>query len=281
MHITEHGGEAKTDSRQADARYAAGSGDEPKPAAISSSLQEDNERFNDVGLKALHRAQNTVPIKGLPWTEAYVEGSLWVAVQYSHPRAFKEMKGRGLLAVFPAERNVLDSGVHWPPIIVEEIKPLDMHVLGGWNEDMVLVGNVEKVETIKPKFPLLVGLYAIDDSVHDSIGGERNSLRFLSLDGAFKRSPVASKGEVSSWSNAPSVRLDHNAISVVESRPEIMDRISQNGWSMLREGSRGSIGSPYQKLIIFLGAHSFGAARYVCPEDCFEVVDVMIGPFYL
>ena len=70
--------------------YAAGSGDKAEPAALRlCSRQEDIESFDDVGLKAFKRAQNTLPFKGLSLIESYVEGSLWIAVEYCPPAANK------------------------------------------------------------------------------------------------------------------------------------------------------------------------------------------------
>jgi hypothetical protein len=81
--------------------------------------------------------------------------------------------------------------------------------------------------------------------------------------------------------NSSPIFLDHNAISVVEGGPEIVQNVAKNRRRMFGEKCVRPGSLPLQKLIITLGVQSLYIVRDVLFEEGFEAVDVMFGPFYL
>src|SRR5208337_3176938 len=74
-------------------------------------------------------------------------------------------------------------------VLVEDINPVRRYLLNGRNEDMMLVGDIECVQTVKPKFPAHVWLYEFNDRCNDSVCGSQSKL-LMSVDGTLKRLPA-------------------------------------------------------------------------------------------
>jgi hypothetical protein len=256
--------------------------DRPALAAASElcSLQDEIESFNDVGMKGIHRAQNTLSFKWLSFVKNYIEGLLWIAVKY-RPASSNKVGGNGFLVLLNGQRHTGNSVPCFTPQFVSDLNLIrDDHISCCWNENMVLIGDVQKMQSVETQLPAFVRLYLINDNVNDCVR-RRQSLEFLSIDGTFKRMPVLVEREECISSDGVPICLDHNAISVVESGPEIMQHIAKDGRRMFEEKRVRPGALPLQKLIIALGTQSLYAVRDVIFENSFEAVDVMFGPFYL
>lgn len=243
------------------------------------SLQDEIESFNDVGVKSIHRFQNTLPFKGLSLIESYIEGVLWIALEYRSAAA-NEVGVSGFLVLLNGQGHARKAVTCFLPEFVEQFSrfPND-HICGCRDKDVMLVSNVQKVQPIEAKLPIFVRLYLIENDIDNCIGRSQ-SLEFLSIDGTFKRFPVLAERKEGMFSNRSLVFLDHDAISVVEGGLEVVQRIAQNGRGVFgEEPRRGAL--PLQKSVIALEAQSLYIVRDKLFENSFEAVDVMFGPFYL
>jgi hypothetical protein len=154
------------------------------------------------------------------------------------------------------------------------------HFLGHWNQDAVLVGDVKQVQPVKAQIPGFVRLYSADNCIDDAVGW-RESRVFMSINQVFKRFPTFTERKMRPIGDLVPIGFHHDTVSVVEGGPEVVDSVTENGWSVL--GERGDIGAfrAFQPSTIFLGPQSLHVARDVSAEYDFELVDVMFGPFYL
>lgn len=133
------------------------------------SLQDEIESFNDVGVKSIHRFQNTLPLKGLSLIESYIEGILWIAVEY-RPAAANEVGVSGFLVLLNGQSHARDGVTCFLPEFVEKFSRFpDDHICGCGDKDVMLVSDVQKVDTVEHKLPGFVRLYLIKDDVDNSI----------------------------------------------------------------------------------------------------------------
>lgn len=246
--------------------------DRPKTkAAALSGLQQEIESFNDVGLKAFKRHQNTLPVKGLSYIEAYHEGILWIALEY-HRRSggtnvSEEIGNSGsrFIALVNGNSNVVESPV-------SNLCGND-NVLRSRDQYMVFIRDVEQMKTVKAHLPAFVRLYAVHDGVYNGIG--QPSKTFMSIDGTYKRLPVLAEREQCISSNLSPVGFGDDAIGVIQRSAEIVNGVSEDCWGVLGERRR------FPRTIISLGPETLDISFDERLEDFFEPTDVMFGPFYL
>jgi hypothetical protein len=81
-------------------------------------------------------------------------------------------------------------------------------------------------------------------------------------------------------SDLAAVGFHHDTVSVVEGGPEVVDGITEHGWSVFGEGGQTGVPRAVQVSTIFLGPQSLHVARHVIGEYHFELTDVMFGPLY-
>lgn len=247
--------------------------------ALGSSRFEDVERFNCARLKGPDGLQNAVTLEGLTFSEAYLKGVLWIALKYRTSTALEAEKFSAL-ALVHLKGNPLNAPTCFRPGVIDSIEPLYCKAGGGWNQNKVLVGNVELVQPVETQLPAFVWLYLVEDCSSDLVAWG-NSLLFMSVDGAFKRLPALVKWKPSPLAKSRAVGFTDDVVCVIESDSEIMQGIAKNGWRMFGEGG-GRVGLPcFQKAVLALGAHSFHVIRDKLPENGVELVDVMFGPFNL
>jgi hypothetical protein len=274
MHLTEHNlgcNPANVGSEQSEAAGAPG----------LRSISDEIESFNDVGLKAFKAAQNTLSFKWLSILKDYLEGRLWVVMEYrvATQRGSDKISPRGFFAILNAKRDSLETDIAatWG---FDSDSLAEPHFLGHGNQDVVLIRNIEEVQPIKSQLPSFVWLYSTDDRVDNGIG-RRESKIFMSIDGALKRFLIFPKGKEGPPCDLSAVGFHHDTVSVVEGGPEVMNGIAENGWGVLGEGGHVGLPLAFQPSTIFLGPQSLHVARDVSAEYDFELVDVMFGPFYL
>jgi hypothetical protein len=274
MHLTEHNLGCNMPNVDSEQSESAG-------APELRSIADEIESFNDVGLKAFKADQNTLSFKWLSCLEDYLEGRLWVVMEYrvATRRGLDKVSPRRFFAILNAKRDShkTDIAATWGFDIDSLAEP---HFLGHGNQDVVLIRNIEEVKPVKSQLPSFVWLYSIDDRVDNGIG-RRESKIFMSIDGALKRFIVFSKGKESAPCDLSSVGFHHDTVGVVEGGPEVMDGIAEHGWSVLGEGGQIGAFRAFQPATVFLGPQSLHVARDMGGEYDFELVDVMFGPFYL
>ena len=208
--------------------------------------------------------------KGLSMCEAYREGRLVVALRIKARAAPKldcicVTRSKG----YPAETTA-----------VRKAEVFDVRPSLGSDQTGMLVFNVEHMEVNKPlPLPFTVGLYNVKDVVADSRAGPLSHV-YMSFDGTEHRLAITLGMESPHYllpGRLPVV-FDQLDICVVESGPEIVERIAQDGWAMLGEGAADS---DTPRLTVILGNDSLFVSRNVDFENTFKLVDVMFGPFGL
>lgn len=235
---------------------------------FDSSISQRLDGFND-----------GISLKGLSFAEAYLKGVLWIALEY-RPSGANVNKLPSFLGLFNIQSDVFKPAACFRPGVIDKIKPLYFHSGGGWDENNVLIGDVEFMQAVKPKCPTFMGLYLIEDSDDDFVAW-RSSLLFMSIDLAFKRLPILAKGEFSIFVKRCAVGFGSDVVSVIKGCMEVMQRISENRGSMFRECSRPVDAPLFQKVALAFGTNSFQVITDVLPKDGFELSDVMFGPFDL
>ena len=144
----------------------------------------------------------------------------------------------------------------------------------------MLVGDVEHMQPIQAELPVFVGLYLVDNYVKNRVRWRESGL-FVSIDQVIKFFPFLAEGEVRPIGDLVTVGFHHDTVSVVEGGPQVMDGITEHGWSVFGEGGQISVPPAVQASTIFLGPQSLHVARDVSGEYFFELTDVMFGPLYL
>lgn len=231
-------------------------------------------------LEFAQRLQYTLPRQGLSFAEAYLEGRLWLALQYApaQPEIYKS--GAGVLAMVNSKSDSFYSAASVVAGCVNEVEPVNVEIGGGGQENLVFVGDVEAVKLVKPKLPAFIGLKLIQDNIKD-VGGGRWSLLFQSLDGTLKRFPRIAEWEGSPAIGDVAVDFGNDTVSVIEGGPEVVERIAQDRGRVFWEVGAKDVPPLFQRAVLALGAQSLFVLRDVPPEKGFKLVDVMFGPFYL
>jgi hypothetical protein len=195
------------------------------------SIANEIKSFNDVGLKAFKASQNTLSFKGLSLLEDYLKGRLWIVLEYrSAPgRNSDKFAGSSFFAIVNAKRDSYQSDIA-PTWGFNSDTLAQPHFLSHRDQDAMLVGNYVK----------------------NRVRGRESGL-FVSIDQVFKFFPFLAEGEVRPIGDLVTVGFHHDTVSVVEGSPQVMDGITEHGWSVFGEG--GHIGLPrvFQTATVFLG----------------------------
>lgn len=239
---------------------------------------EDIECFNRSRLHGSDGRKNFVTLKGLSPSEAYLEGILWIALQYSSTRA--GLNEFSALALVHHNTEVSKPTACFRPGIIDEFEPVDFHSRKSGDQNQVLVGDIEVMEIVEAELTSNVWLYLVEDCRDDRVAW-RSSFLFMSINGAFNRLPILSKREFPVFVELGSVGIAGDMVRVIEGGPEIMNGIAQNRGSVF--GKRNWVGSPslFQKAVVALGPQSLQVLTDVVPKDGFKLTDVMVGPFNL
>ena len=230
------------------------------------------QRFGRGVVERPYRPQNTLPLVGLSLLEAYLENRLWIALQYR--ASFSDIDElTALVLIRYHECDASDVSDCFRPGGIRNIEPVDSHFRLCRDENDVLIDNIETMEAVKSELPAFVRLYFIEDGIENGLTWS-TSLLFMSIDGTFKRLPVLMEGECPAIKPSRFVGVCRDMVSVIECGPKIMDGIAKHGAGVFREG-----GGIFQRATIFLSPHSLHVASDVVPEEGFELIDVMFGPF--
>lgn len=235
------------------------------------------ECFDGGAMEGFGRFQNTLSLVGLSFLEAYLENRLWFAIKY-RSTAPSVNKVTALVLVGHDQCDVTDTTACFRPGFIGEIKPVDSHFRLGGDEDNVLIGDVELMKPVNVELPAFVRLYVVQDGVNNSLT-RCQSLQFMSMDGSHKRLPVFSEGESPPITPFSVIGVCGDMVGVVEGSAEVVNSIAKNSASVFGEGDILGGSSAFQKALLILSPQSLSVASSVVPEDGFELVDVMFGPF--
>lgn len=231
------------------------------------------EAIGDTRLQALEGGKDRLPFKGLVLAEGYVKGIIDIVLEYRDRASGND----GRVAKSAVYHVGYDSAGVW----VDDLGTGHKRVAAHWQDSLVLIGDVEPVQIPQIVLPSRVGLHLSTDEVPDGFGGAVPRF-YLSVNGTFNARPIiATKREPTVREKAMSVPFDENAVCVVKRSPEIVDGISKNGWKMSVRLGESDVPSLFEGALLMLGAESFSVFRNISPQKRFELVDVMVGPFYL
>lgn len=225
--------------------------------------------------KLLQRFDDALVFKGLSFVEAYIKGRARIAVEF-RAHAIGEADSSRLISVWHHEGHIRETASGGVARSVKDVQPLDFHDGIGCNQNMVLVGNVKPVDAVKVIPANLERLYFIQDELDNCRAGEGSC--FLSIKGGFRILPCVSERELSPSVDGPAIGLDEGTVSVVQGCAEIMDGVPHDGRSMARNAS--AEGSLFPSVRVGLRPEGFNVFHHVGPDNRFELLDVMVGPFY-
>ena len=236
--------------------------------------REKYDRIGNEALKSFERVQNTLTLEGCAFSEAYVEGRLRIVLEYS-PYSLRETDG--------GERQVVlrHDGEVFPLSSPSSIGQDYLHLTNlGFNlsadENVMLIGNVEPVDTIEVVPSVLERFDIIQNAVDDGIA--RSNSLFLSPQVGFRTLPISVEWKSGAIADGATVGFDERTVTVVKGRSEIMNRVAHDQWSVLWNGAPES--SHFPLVLVKLGIERLDVICRVSPDNLFKLRDVMIGPFY-
>ncbi|MDZ4111078.1 MAG: hypothetical protein U1E18_15960 [Brevundimonas sp.] len=226
-------------------------------------------------MKTIKRFENALVLEGLSFREAYVEGRMWIALEFG-AKAGAEPEGGRFIAVGHNKGKAADAAARRLSIGADDVQPVDCHCSVGADEEVVLVGDVEPIDAVQLTPFFLEGLYDIENVVEGGLGGPV----YLSIDGAFHVLPLFTEGKFGVPVDCASVGFNECDVSVVEATPKVMDCITNYRWSVSGNVPANTTGR-FPRLTIALGAHSLHVRTDVGLDNAFELTNVSVGPFYL
>ncbi|MGA9657834.1 MAG: hypothetical protein WBQ60_01865 [Asticcacaulis sp.] len=221
------------------------------------------------------RLKNALVFKGLSFCEAYVEGRLRIAMIY-RPHTISEAKGRSLMAVIG---NNAEAGQvsHWAPISATQLHLIDSQNGLSGDEKVMLISNIEPVNSVEFTTVFLEGLYDVKDMIEYGLGGLGSC--FLSIGGSYRILPSVPERKLRPLIDSAAVGFNQNTVCVIKGTPEVMDCVTDDSWRIYRQSTSDTFGLfPITTLV--LSAHSVHVLTDIGVNNAFELVDVMVGPFY-
>lgn len=225
--------------------------------------------------QALQRIDDTLVLKGLSLAKAYIEGRARVAVVLRTKSTIKA-DCANLIAVWNFKGDALEPSSCSNAVAINNFDMLDLHRGVRSNQAVMLVSDVKSVNSVNFIPINLERLYLVEDEF-DDIGAREGSC-FLSIDGRFRVLPRVAKRELCPFIDGAAIGLDQCAVSVVKGSAKVVDGVTDDRWCMSRDASAEGALSPF--LRVGLGAKGFDIVHHVSSDDCIELLDVMVGPFY-
>lgn len=248
-----------------------------RPAYPKILPLKDVERGADVCVQGAQSGENAFVFER-SWSEQYVEGRMWIALEFEAHVAANGDKGSRCLWVVHHERDAFDPSPGRATVLVGDVELVDVQGTLGGQEHTVFVGDVEPMQFPKRKLPAFVGLYLVQKSSDEFVW---NSVGYRSLHGPLKRLPVLAKHKPGVVGGRPTIRLDQDCVSVVQCDSEVMDRIPEDRRHMLGQLAPKASGRDFPSITLLLGARTAHVVYDVAPENRFKLVDVMFGPIKL
>jgi hypothetical protein len=249
--------------------------DSGRQAGAPSQLEKLGQSVEGILCGSAHSLQgreNGLSCQRLSLIEGYIEGVFDIVLKYRN-RSICQRSVAAESAVFHLGHNSAGNGVG-------NLHGANRSVGAHWKDALMLIGDIEPMEIPKIVLPAREGLNFGSDVVANGFRGSVPGF-YMSVDGAFDAGPVAAKRKSAEVGSDMPIRFDENAVCVIKRSPKIMECITKDGWRMALRLSEPDRSPLFECALLMLGAETFSLFRDVSPQKPFELIDVMIGPFYL
>lgn len=246
--------------------------------------KERSEAYNNAKrllAEALKGVENAAVLEG-SFAKQYRENLLRIALVFDHPAG----RAKGDRQSLPEDKQAFCS------IIADKLYRYacsasyldgpafaDREAGEGWQQQLVLVCDVELVKLVKREFAPWEGLNLIKDVVNYLLPGF-TGLGY-SVEGAFRRFPVSEKGEFDSVSPNAAVILDHDPIGVIEGDTYVVNCVADDRGHVCGKLDTKFVGWKLPLVRVGLRERDARIVDYVGGEGCLQLVDVIVGPFEL
>lgn len=240
--------------------------------SLSSEFLKTFESYEYIIPEKLNCLKYPFSFEGLSLIECYIKGAVDITVIYNSTSLDMQVAALISAQADISERRISGS------IRVNQAHFRHEDIGRDGQNDFMLVSDIEFMEVVESEIPSFVRLSNISNEINDVLMGDEV---FLSVNHALYTYPSMTKGKSTIPVRHSSVSFNKNTVSVIERRPEIMDCIAKNGRSMFvgMDGSNRS--SKFQHSLLVLGAQDLSVLTDVSLKKDFEILDVLIGPFYL
>ena len=217
------------------------------------------------------RQKDTLSLKGLSFREAYVEGRLLVGIVHGRCPTVSDADKVSLVSIWRNDVQVVPN-LGDPPLLVANDGCSGSHYANRRDQSAMLVSAIKEVQPVEVSLPTFEGLYVIEDSSDDLVawGG---SIRFMSIDGTFRRLSGAMEREVALVEWGAAVGADQFTICVVQASPEIVDDVTKHCLGMA--GEIGNARLP--RVVLVLSDQTARVCVNEMSKNLVEVTDVVFG----
>lgn len=247
-----------------------------RPALLKS--KEARKRYDSAVheyREALERGKDALAFKSVDFTKSYVEGRLSIFLRYK-PVASIDHNGREVLVVWAhdGEAGNREAGARSAAVDDGHFSAIDDGPTR--DEQMVLVGDVESVDAVEFASVLLEGFYLVQNK-GDRVIASDGALQFVSLQRACCVDSVIGEREECVPVDLATIGFHQRAVRVVQGTPQIVDSITDYG-----RGVEWKVAdTAFPTVVVAIASQGAGVRPCVSPNNRFELVDVMIGPFHL
>ncbi len=243
---------------------------------LERSFEERLKRVEDAGdnfRKVMERWNDRLALEGSSYWELYFCGR--VALVLDCQLAF-QMKRRGGL-VPERDAPVVDRHLH-AFLVLKKYSP-ENHTLQGWDDKLVLIHNVEIVESPEGGIPSLVGFYFIPNKITNSL----SRLLFKStVDYGYKFFPRLEDWKLCMFAGVPVLAENCLTEKNIKSTTQVMNGVSNDqggpiSWEL------ASVPLDPQKVYpnLFIDKERIEVRIPKAADQILQVNDVLIGPFNL
>lgn len=234
---------------------------------------KSRDAMRHTGSETSERCKDRLPFQRLPLSECYIKGIVDIVLKY-RKRTIGHSRASDECAIFHLHHCLPGFGI-------DDIHTPEKRLAPHWQDALMLVCDVEAVQIPQIVLPFREGLNFCTDKISDELRRSVPSF-YMSIDGTLDAGPSTSAERKSAVvGHDMPVHFDQNAVCVIKGDAEIVDSITQNGWKMAVRFGEENPSSRFECALLVLGTKSFSVFRDVSSQKTFELVDVMVGPFYL
>lgn len=219
----------------------------------------------------MQRWEDRLTFESLAFAEAYREHRMTLICDLE--RAGHRYRAE-FAALTDAERQILDDDVPAPS---RHAAQADYG--HDWDEELVLVADVECVDGVESVIPTLVRTHRVYDEVDKGLTGR--ILYFSILNGVYQFLPALRKGKGDKARGRDSGVGDDLVGNVIERRPEVVQGIPNQKRRLAGHRSDGLESKDVLAVSVTVHAKAIEVALEESAKDRLKIADVFVGPFDL